>query len=269
MTYTYDHDLHIHTHLSPCSGDPEQTAARILRYAKERGLHTVCLTDHYWDEALPMNSSFYRPQTLSHLKKILPLPEESGITFLFGCETELDAMGRIGIAPERYDAFDFIIVPTSHMHMGEIVIRADLYRTAEQRAAAWISRIDTLLNSDLPFHKVGLAHPVTHLLVRGDDDAYLALLDAIPESEMRRVMSRAAALGVGIELNADCPALDPERVLRPYRVARECGCKFYVGGDAHTPKALDGVGAHIGRLIAALDLEECDKMAMPKKSASN
>ena len=266
MKYTLDHDLHIHTYLSPCSADPEQTAERILRYARENGLHTICLADHFWDEGLPMNSSFYRPQTLAHLKRILPLPEESGITFLFGCETELDAAGRIGIAPEHYDAFDFIIVPTTHMHMGEIVIKSELYRTTEQRAAAWIARIDTLLNSDLPLYKVGLAHPVTKLLVRGDEVGYLALLEAIPEGEMRRVLSRAAALGVGIELNADCPDRNLDTVLRVYRVARECGCKFYLGGDAHRPHELDSVRARLGKLLAALDLDESDKMPMPKKS---
>lgn len=50
MKFKVDHDLHIHSHLSSCSRDPEQTPERILQYAKENGFKTVCLTDHYWDK---------------------------------------------------------------------------------------------------------------------------------------------------------------------------------------------------------------------------
>ena len=52
MKFTYDHDLHIHSQLSGCSSDPEQNNERILQYAEENGLHTICLTDHFWDEAI-------------------------------------------------------------------------------------------------------------------------------------------------------------------------------------------------------------------------
>ena len=35
MRFIPDHDLHIHSHLSPCSGSPEQTAQRIFKYAED------------------------------------------------------------------------------------------------------------------------------------------------------------------------------------------------------------------------------------------
>ena len=41
MKFTYDHDLHIHSSVSPCSGDPAQTPRRILRYAEENGFAFV------------------------------------------------------------------------------------------------------------------------------------------------------------------------------------------------------------------------------------
>ena len=50
--FPVDHDLHIHTLLSSCSRDPEQTTARILRYAKENGFRQVAVTDHFWDTAI-------------------------------------------------------------------------------------------------------------------------------------------------------------------------------------------------------------------------
>ena len=48
MKFSYDHDLHIHSKISSCSSDPEQTNEAILAYAKKNGLTTICLTDHYW-----------------------------------------------------------------------------------------------------------------------------------------------------------------------------------------------------------------------------
>ncbi|MCR5782891.1 MAG: hypothetical protein K6G90_09185 [Clostridia bacterium] len=54
MKYTIDHDLHIHTKLSSCSQDPRQTTEKILGYALNNGLKTICVTDHYWDETIPV-----------------------------------------------------------------------------------------------------------------------------------------------------------------------------------------------------------------------
>ena len=58
MRYAFDHDYHIHSYLSSCSKDPEQTAERILAYAEENGhiyLDTVGagLTTKYEPEEEP------------------------------------------------------------------------------------------------------------------------------------------------------------------------------------------------------------------------
>lgn len=53
MRYVVDHDLHIHSRLSSCSRDPEQTCENILEYAKANDFKQVCLTDHFWDMAVP------------------------------------------------------------------------------------------------------------------------------------------------------------------------------------------------------------------------
>ena len=267
MKFCYDHDLHIHSTLSVCGNDPEQTPERILAYAKENRLHTVCLTDHFWDEALPINSGFYRAQSLAHIKSALPLPTSRDVRFLFGCETEMDAHGVIGIAPEHYGLFDFIIVPTTHMHMGELVVAEADYRTAGARAEVWIRRIDTLLSSDLPLSRVGLAHLTTSLLLRGDRDGWLAILDALDEGEMRRVFKRAAALGVGIELNMDLYQLTDKTaptVLRPYRIAHECGCKFYIGLDVHKAHEWPEAPQMAANMLDRLELSEDDKHPLAK-----
>ena len=52
MKYTFDNDLHIHSGISLCSNDAEQTPERILGYAVENGLKTICIAVHFWDETV-------------------------------------------------------------------------------------------------------------------------------------------------------------------------------------------------------------------------
>ena len=70
MKYIIDHDYHIHSHLSLCSKDPEQTNENILKYAKSRGLSSIVLTDHYWDSAVPGASNWYAQQNFDHISQI-------------------------------------------------------------------------------------------------------------------------------------------------------------------------------------------------------
>ena len=101
MRYVVDHDYHIHSELSSCSRNPAQTPARILQYAKDFGLKTLCLTDHYWDSDVPGASNWYKPQNFEHIAKAKPLPQAEGISFLFGCETDFDRNHVFGVPPAR------------------------------------------------------------------------------------------------------------------------------------------------------------------------
>ena len=49
-------------------------------------------------------------------------------------------------------------------------------------------------------------------------------------------------------------------VLRPYRIAKSCGCKFYCGSDAHHPAGLDKAKAIFERAVDMLGLKEEDKI---------
>ena len=262
MRYIIDHDYHIHSHLSLCSSDPEQTTERILRYAKECGLKSICVTDHYWDETVPGASPWYQQQDTGRVRQSLPLPQEEGIEFLFGCEIDMDRFGTIGLAPEHFDDFDFVVIPTTHLHMMGFTLTEEEGATAESRAKLWISRLDNLLSQDLTFHKIGIAHLTCSLIDPRSREDYLRVLGRIPTAEMERLFTRAAEVGVGIELNADdmlFSEAETERVLRPYRIAKCCGCKFYLGSDAHHPKNLDEAIDPFIRAISLLHLEETDK----------
>ena len=262
MKFTIDHDYHIHSVLSSCSGDPAQSAERLLQYAKDNGLKKICITDHFWDERVAGASDWYAPQNFEHISKAKPLPTEDGIEFCFGAETDMDKFFTVGVDKARYDELDFVIIPTTHLHMTDFTLSREDAVSDSRRAELWVERLDALLSMDLPFHKIGIAHLACGLIRPKSREAFLDVLDMIPTSEMERLFKRAAALGVGIELNhSDMKFSDSEadRVLRMFRIAKACGCKFYLGSDAHHPSTFEDTQAVFSRAIDLLELEESDK----------
>jgi len=91
------------------------------------------------------------------------------------------------------------------------------------------------------------------------------VLKSIPESEYRRLFAKAAEKGIGIELNFPSLNLNDETrdpTLLPYRIAKEEGCKFYFGSDAHTPDGLAGAKKNFENIVDLLGLEESDKFKL-------
>ena len=261
MKYTFDHDLHIHSQLSTCSNDPEQTPARIFRYAEENNLNTICITDHFWDSAVPGATKWYEPQDYNHVSKSKPLPQSKDIRFLFGAETDFDKFMTVGLAKKNFDLFDFVIIPTTHLHLTGFTITEDEAASPKGRAAAWLRRLNALLDKDLPFHKIGIAHLTCHLIAPTREQ-FLETINLLSDSDLAKVFKRVAKAGCGIELNgSDMRFADSEAdvVLRPYRIAKDQGCKFYLGTDSHHPDKLDRAKSIYSRALAFLDFDESDK----------
>lgn len=266
MRYIFDNDLHIHSKVSLCSNDEEQTAERILKYAVENNLKTICLTDHFWDENVPADlNEFYKIQNFEHISVSKPLPQSDGTEFLFGCEIDMDKNLNIGISKEKFDEFDFIVVPTTHFHMTDFTTPPEMTDPSE-KADYWLKRFNAVLDMDLPFHKIGIAH-LTCGLIDSSRENFLKTIDAIDGEKMKSVFSKAAKAGVGIELNSDDMKFtdsEAETVLRPYKTAKDVGCKFYMGSDAHHPKELDIAKGRFERAIDLLNLTEDDKFVLKR-----
>lgn len=264
MKYIVDNDLHIHSVLSLCSGDERQNTERILQYAKENGLKTICITDHFWDDALKGASEWYSKQNYTHISASKPLPQDDTVDFLFGCETELNGDLTVGISREKQDLFDFIIIPTTHFHMVGYTLMEEDITTPENRAKMWVKRLEAVLNMNLPFYKIGLAH-LTCKLIAPTMEEYLATLNHIPDDDMERLFSKAAQLGAGVELNSfdmDFDKENSEAILRPYRIAKKCGCKFYLGSDAHKTEDFARTKQVFERAVDLLELTEDDKFVV-------
>jgi len=268
MRYIIDNDLHIHTRLSLCSDDDGQTPAAILANAKALGLKEICVTDHYWDETVPCNTvvnEWYEQQNHAHICESLPLPMDDEIRFMFGCEADMDSDDVIGLSPERYDQFDFIIVSTTHIH--HMSWGKDTLSNKEM-AQRWIDRFDAVLNSSLPFGRVGIAHLACELINIKSREDYIETIKLIPQEEMERLFTKAAAVGLGIELNSgemNCTDEEAEVILRIYRTAKACGCKFYLASDAHERPFMAAAMPGFEKFIDALDLKESDKFKVSRR----
>ncbi len=258
MKFIVDHDLHIHSQLSLCSSDPGQTPQAILEYGIKNGFHTLCLTDHMWDSSIPGASEWYKKQPYEWICRAKPLPQNEHVRFLFGCETELDRNMNLAISRKVLEELDFCIIPTTHLHMNGLTVRGN--EGPEERARLWSERLDAVLDKDLPFEKIGIAHLDCSLMYSKD---YLAVLRLIPDDEYHRCFSKAARRGAGIELNMPSLRFTPEEAELNYlmfRIAKEEGCKFYFGSDAHHPEELETVKENFENIVNALNLKEEDKI---------
>ena len=262
--FPIDHDLHCHSHLSSCSSDPAQTTEAMLAHAKANDLKTICVTDHFWDSPVPGASDWYGPQNFEHICKNLPLPKDDEVRFLFGCETEFCGGKKLAIAPEHYDAFDFIVIPPNHFHMKDFV-RPSSYDTAAKIADLLVERLEQLQAFDLPWRKVGIAHMVLDLIFKEGDHAKVYGL--VDEKRFRAAMRFFADHGTGIEINcwSFLPGWrkDEEAFLRLYRLAKDEGCKFYLASDAHHPEEMELVTKYAPEVCESLGLTEADCYRVP------
>ena len=265
MRYIADHDFHIHSTVSRCCKDPLQTPERLLSYAEENGFRGLCLTNHFWDETVNSEAEWIEEHSYKYLSSVLPLPQGENTVFLFGAETDIDYNGVLGISQTRLEELDFIIVATTHMHLTGNTVREKI-KTPEEGAGIWLQKIRCLLNMPLPFHKMGLAHMTTgHILKEKTPE----VIKALKTEELYDIFSACAAKGLGIELNTKTifnSEEEKEILLRPYFIAKDCGCKFYLGSDSHKTEALTGAKENFERIITLLDLKDSDKLSLLKNT---
>ncbi|MBQ6848314.1 MAG: PHP domain-containing protein [Clostridia bacterium] len=268
MKYVLDHDYHIHSSRSLCSGDETWVPERILQQAEESGLTDICLTDHHWDDRVPLldtASNFYRVQNWDHIRTVLPLPQSDKVRFHFGCEIDMDMNYNIGMSKESMDRFEFIIIPTTHMHMIGLTL-SESDTSFHRRAKLYVERLDALLDKNLPWHKIGIAHLTCHLIggPRPDFPNHFKILEMISDETFERLFKKAASVGVGIELNTDNLKYTEEQfknyIIRPYIIAKNMGCKFYFGSDSHRLKEMvPSVERKFKPVVEMLNLTEDDK----------
>ncbi len=161
-----------------------------------------------------------------------------------------------GIIPERAAKW------ASRMSVGELeyymVGEADNEAVAKFISDFMVESFRGLMNNEMlksysNLIPVSVAHPFQPV---GYGHIRTAAQAMIPDNTYGELFSVAAARGIGLEINC---ATNDEESFRLYGIARECGCKFTLGTDAHSRAALSALD-RTQALIDRLALTEYDMM---------
>ncbi len=234
-------DLHVHTYISLCAAR-DALAVPYISSALSQGISTVCFTDHFWDEAVPGASGWYKKQDTAHiaaideeLATITAAGDYTGVRVLRGVETEFVGSrmcgkkgGTAGITPRTAEGFDFVLIPPDHFHMKGFTIPADVADPAALRG--WY--VDNFIEA--ASGETGVPHPF--LPMGFDRLAPEDILRAISDDDFRRCFAVAAEKGRSVEFNRSLlpqkSAHDEYR--RMFAIAKSEGCRFHFGSDAHS-----------------------------------
>ena len=200
-------DLHVHTTASDGRADAETMA----RAAQAAGLSYVAITEH--SQSLAMAGGLDEHAAVEHARRVRDLNRRlDGITVLAGIECDIRPDGSMDLAGDCLAELDIVI--------------ASVHSALNQEAARMTDRVLRAL--ECPWVDV-LGHPTGRLILRREP-ARMAV---------ERVIERAAAAGVALEINSQIDRLDLDEVHA--RLARERGARIVIDSDAHSPAALGGL----------------------------
>ncbi|MBO7535488.1 MAG: PHP domain-containing protein, partial [Victivallales bacterium] len=121
-------DYHMHTKLSPCSGDQEATIENFVNALAAKGFKSICITDHYWTrpENIRENNPDLKgpfPETLRQILENKKMVESTDfpLKVLVGAEIETYSPDCIGGTLELKEMLDVVLLPTDHFHLTSII----------------------------------------------------------------------------------------------------------------------------------------------------
>lgn len=244
------HDLHCHTFFSPCA-DRSMTVSAILEAAEAAGLESIGLTDHP-----------HRPGLAEHHRSLLHARSASvsPVRIWIGAEVEVSGFHKLVLDRAALPHADYLLAAPSHYDLVHFPPVEHLDDPVE-----WADRILTDLENVPGSGAQGIAHPfyVYAILVQPPPGLALPLMaEVIAEIRPRRLdhwLEKCAADGVALELSSrmTITAVFAQFMEQTYRRAREIGCRFFTGSDAHR---LDRIG-QLGKaadMPARLGLAEDD-----------
>lgn len=143
--------------------------------------------------------------------------DRKGARVLKGVEADILADGALDYGPQVLDRFDFVIGSIhSRFGMGEAEMTARVLRAMDDP------------------HLTILGHPTGRLLLQREPYAI----------DLERVLAKAVARGIAVEVNADPHRLDLD--WRMVRRARELGVTVSIGADAHSTGGMTNVALGLG-----------------------
>ena len=250
------HDIHLHTALSLCA-KPTATVENYLKIAKGYGLTTIGLTDHMWDSKIEGASNWYKTQDFEHINKVREqIPEDTdGIKILYGCETEFTHMGVLALTEETAEKLDYVLAPHSHTHMLDFIMPREYSASPEKFAEYLLKSFMMLVTHPMKKYITAIPHPLVPMGVT--DNEARKILSLITDNQFEECFLAAKEANIGIEINTSLFLQKNEddvknsEYIHLFTLAKQCGCKFCIGSDAH------GLGYHDPFKYADLIMDIC------------
>ena len=248
-------DIHTHTFLSACAAR-ESYPQDFMRVCKSFGIKTLGFSDHLWDKAVPGSSKWYAPQDVEHvlhLKELLKGPECQaqcgGLKILFGCETEFLGGKHVALSREAMSVFDYVLIPPDHFHMKGFTRPADLddpQGIKELMIRRFMEVMDLGMATSVvhPFHAMGWTPEMPRLIQSMiTDNEYIECFTAAKQANCAIEINSCAVKPIDGNDGVGDDKFSPEYV-RMMTLARETGCTFSIGTDAHNPKSIENAGGY-------------------------
>ncbi|HNT34304.1 MAG TPA: hypothetical protein PKH07_04825 [bacterium] len=254
-----DCDLHIHSYLSACSNEKDtRTPGAIVSLAEEMGLRAMGFADHLWTNPNLAPSEWYRPQDESQISRIRNELEGicSKVRVLVGCEAETIAPGKFGITRAFADQLDFVLLACSHFHQKEFVEQPD--GDSPQELGKHIMKFFRSAVSS------GLATSIPHPLIPcGSLDKFDEAIASLSDAELQDAFGLAQSHRVALEITVgfipnEKRPFSIETPIRFLSLAKQAGCKFTLGTDAHSFKQQKRL-QELRPLVEALQLTDEDE----------
>jgi len=256
-----DHDLHIHTVFSNCCGDSQQIPENIIKLANESGLKKIGFSDHTWENNELEPTEWYANQGGGRINELARTVRASAIEsprIFIGCEAETMSHGKFSISQDFAATLDYVVLATDHFHFTDLVEQPSDYSPATfGRHLLKMFRAGAVA----PFKNIVLAHPCLPL---GFMNLYEPMIDTISDSEFLDTFAVAAEHNVALEItlsffpdaarNRNFSRSVPVRVLS---LAKQAGCKFVFGSDAHSLVRLQRIH-ELDFFVQELALERTD-----------
>lgn len=253
-------DLHVHTGLSSCAKETA-TAPGYMSAASELGLCCVGFADHMWDENIECPYDWYKPQTFKRISEarrtLISTGEKYGIKILVGCETEYDyAKRNVAITPETASKLDFVLAPVSHTH---ITMPKEFYSDINKHADYMLNAWYDIMESKAAKYITAIPHPFFAISCPYDNRE---VMRRITDKQFRDCFTAAKENDIAVEINSksykgrSVSQIINDESIRMYSIAKECGCLFTFGSDAHDIPQMEPLS---NAYIIASVLELCDK----------
>ena len=242
-------DLHVHTNKSLCA-PRETTPASYIPYCESEGIRIMGISDHVYPTQMIHDYGYPEDTRMSRLLSLRPALAEaeasSGIKYLLGCEIDyFDCVGHPYISPEESLQFDYVLFASSHILNYPHMYTAYDLQSPDVLRKLTIERFVAACKLDYPV-PMGICHPLYPIC-----SPYQAeIIDGISDATLKELFSMAAEKNISIEIHAclyrkDTPHNEyglSDHYLRILSAAKNCGCKFHMGSDAHEPNAF--IGSH-------------------------